>query len=341
MGKITPAADHLDRRRGSAPGDDLEPGTDRIAVRHRSHELNEDRSARLGEAVFEDRDGGFDVRDRQIEIAVAVIVTAGQPPAHVGEGEIGSRLRIAAAEAVAVEAEEEWFLEEWGVVWMLDDVPIGDHDVTPAVGIEIVDGRAETDEQATDVGDAIPTADMEEVAPSLVAVEGKPLALEVRHPQIGESVTVEVAEVDPHAPVGDPLVVEGRTTDQPHLREVATAVVDVEEVVGGVIGHVDVEVAIDVEIGQEHPEPLAILPQPHRGGGIGERAVPVAEIDRIGQPFKRSWRTDVAHGVGGRADGMVVERPVHIAGEIEIEVTVAIKIPPAGAGTPPGVFPGR
>ena len=140
VGKITPAADHLDRRRGSAPGDDLEPGTDRIAVRHRSHELNEDRSARLGEAVFEDRDGGFDVRDRQIEIAVAVIVTAGQPPAHVGEGEIGSRLRIAAAEAVAVEAEEEWFLEEWGVVWMLDDVTMGDQDVTPAVGIEIVDG---------------------------------------------------------------------------------------------------------------------------------------------------------------------------------------------------------
>ena len=303
--------------------------------------MNEDRSARLRKAIFEDRDGGFDVRDRQIEVAVAVVVAAGKAPAHVGLCEVRSRLRLAAAEAVAVEAEEEWFLEERRGVGIFDDMAVGNDDIDPAVGVEIIAGRPEADKQPTDVGDAVAAADMEEVATPFVAVEGKPLALEVRHPHVGETVAVEVAQVDPHAPVGHPLIVEGRAADEPVLRKMAMAVVDVEEVVGGVVGDIDIDIAIDVEIGQKHSQPLAVAPQTGRSRGIGKRAVAVAETDRVGQPLERPRRTDVTDGRRRPAAGMVVERPVDVAGEIEIEDAIAVEIGPAGARAPTGVFSGR
>jgi len=130
--------------------------------------------------------------------------------------------------------------------------PSDTDDVEFAVGVEVAAGGAEAHEQPPQVADAVPPADVQELAATLVAVERERLPLVVGDPDVGQAVTVVVAQVHAHAAVRHPLIVVGHARQQAALGEPAPPVVDVQEVVHRVVGDVDVDVAVEIEVGQEH-----------------------------------------------------------------------------------------
>src|SRR5206468_998533 len=81
------------------------------------------------------------------------------------------------------------------------------------------------------------------------------LAGEVGDVDVLVSVGVEVADGDAHAALGQSLGVEGGSREQALLLERAASAVEPELVGGAVVGDVEVEPAVAVEVGGHDAEP--------------------------------------------------------------------------------------
>ena len=128
-----------------------------------------------------------------------------------------------------------------------------------------------------------------EEAVSGVPVGGVGVVREVRHEEVRTTVLVEVAGVHPHARLRQAVHVVGGPGEQPLLLEPAFAVVDPQVVRHRVVRHIEVGVAVAVEVAGNHPEPV--------GGRRGEQSrrrcrvlegpvapVPEEAVLRRGQP---------------------------------------------------------
>ena len=313
------------------------PRPDRISIGTRADEFHDQGPAPSRHQVFEHRDGLVEPRYREVDVTVPVVVARREPPPLLGLGEKRAGGGRRPLKAFAVEGEHEGQLAPRRRVGKLDDVAVRDDDVDEAVEVEVGARRAEADEQAAECRDAVPSAHVQELAATFVAVEGERLTFVVRHPDVGPAVAIEVAQVDPHAAVRHALIIERDAGDEPLLRERAIAVVHVEKVVGGVVADIDIDVPVEIHVGEQDAETLAVGAQARLARNLDERAVPLVAIDRVGQALELAWRADVAFLGGAAAERIVLERPVHVAGEIQVEVAVAIEVGPPRTRTPAGI----
>src|SRR5262249_29413843 len=96
----------------------------------------------------------------------------------------------------------------------------------------------------------------------VVVIQSVFLSFVVGHEDRGQATAIVVTDVQPHAAVGPAAVIDGRSALEAALEKLQLArraQVDVEEVVYGIVGNVDVRLAVAVEVGDDDPESLAGL----------------------------------------------------------------------------------
>ena len=125
----------------------------------------------------------------------------------------------------------------------------------------------------------------------VVPEDGAHLGIEVRHHDVGIAVVVVVAHVRAHAGLGLRVVTVGGAVVDADLAEAGAALaarVDEEEVRRAVVGHVEVLVAVRVEVSRDHTQSLASgLADPHGRGHVPEAAGSVVLVETVGDPLVR------------------------------------------------------
>ena len=113
-------------------------------------------------------------------------------------------------------------------------------------------------------------------------IEDVVLAPEVGDEQLGQAVAVDVLGVDPHpghAPAPGVVAPRRRSRD---VLERAVAPVEEEEIRVVVVGDVEVDPAVAVEVGGDHAEAVAVGPaDPGRVGHVGEGPVAVVAVEDV------------------------------------------------------------
>ena len=138
------------------------------------------------------------------------------------------------------------------------------------------------------LGEAGDEALVGEDAGAAVAVEGVGLALVVGDRQVEQAVAVVIPRRHSHAGLGQAALAVGGAGEQREVLEgdstvgTATAVAE-EEVRGLVVGDVEVDPAVVVEVGEGQPEPGAAGTAESRGpGGVVEGAVAAVQVEAVG-----------------------------------------------------------
>src|SRR5262245_36321736 len=102
------------------------------------------------------------MRDRNIQIAVAVEVGDGQAPALMRLCEVGLGRKASTLEPAAVIFQKQRELPTGGRNRKLNDVPVGDDHIQVAVGIEVFASRAKSNEQSPQIRNPQALADVQE-----------------------------------------------------------------------------------------------------------------------------------------------------------------------------------
>jgi hypothetical protein len=145
---------------------------------------------------------------------------------------------------------------------------------------------------------------------------------------------VKVADVQSHAAVVTPSVVDRHAGDHPAFFEFSAAPIHVQMVVPVVIRDVQVGASVPVDVGQDHAQSLAV----RQSGSLGnvDELFPVELEERIRQRSEPLWRTDVAPSriARARANRIVRHGPVEIPANVQIHPAIARQVAPRGTGTP-------
>ena len=104
--------------------------------------------------------------------------------------------------------------------------------------------------------------------------------------------------------------------------------------------HVDIHVAIAIEVRRHDAEPTERLIDTDSLRDIGERAIPSIFEHRIGQPFELPRSAVIGNALrtsGARwdfADRIVVKGPVRVVRNIQVEQPIVVGIEKCRCGTP-------
>src|SRR6187455_541533 len=111
---------------------------------------------------------------------------------------------------------------------------------------------------------------------SFVLIKGKRLPFIVGYPNIGQTVVIIIADINPHAAIGIALMVCRAATNSPILYKLARSVVEIQEILNRIVANINVEVAIHVEIAGNGCQAFSIGPKSSLFGKITKSAVAVA-----------------------------------------------------------------
>ena len=113
----------------------------------------------------------------------------------------------------------------------------------------------------------------------------------------------------------------------------------VEDVLGAVVGDVDVGVAVAVVVGKRYTEAAALEGDAGRVADVDVAAIVVAVEDVADRCVGRGLA--VGAGLADLTDDIDVEAVVDVVGDKEVEVAVAVVVEEAGAGAPARVGDAR
>ena len=151
------------------------------------------------------------------------------------------------------------------------------------------------------------------------------------HEQVLVAVVVEVAGVHPHARLGHAHLAERRAGEQAGVAERAVALVDPEQVVRAVVGDVDVDPPVAVEVGGGHAEGRPETAADERGlAHVDEAPLPRVAVQVVRGPPVGFGRTVVARVGQGAALDAALQRVVHVVADVEIEPAVAVVVDEGG-----------
>ena len=168
---------------------------------------------------------------------------------------------------------------------------------------------------------------VEEVAVAGVAVVGAALTREVDHEQIPVAVPLRIGDRHSHARLRETHSRQRAAALEGLLAEGAVAVVHPQEVRPLIVGDVDVDAPIAVEVGRDHAQ---------AGGGarrdsgaaahVGEGAVAVVAIERswLRSVLRRPAVAAQAHRA--EADLLELRRPLEVVADEEIEIAVGVVV---------------
>ena len=193
------------------------------------------------------------------------------------------------------------------------------------------------------------TGHVPEEVPSQVPVQGVVVRREIGHVQVEASVPVVVADGHPHAGLGLSVLVEGHGGYQPPFLEGSVSPIAEEEVGHGIVGHVEVAVAVTIVVAPDGAHPVGgWCVHTGRLGGLPEGAVAVAQIERV--PGRRKTHRPAVDldppvltvGSCGRRI-LVVE--FHVVGHVQVQPPVPVRVGEGGTGAPGRIshprFPGH
>src|SRR5215469_3491033 len=213
------------------------------------------------------------------------------------------------------------------------DVTVSDEDVGPAIVVVIKEetGEAEGDEGvASDFG---LRRFVDEQAVALVVIERNHLVGEVADQNTRVAAAVVVGGIGAHARTGDSVFAEADAGGDPTLLKGSVLLVDVELVGLGVVGDQNVRPAVGVVVENRDAEAFRggivqasllrrvfelasaqVVPKANRGALVG-----------FGRAVRLVSAVECAVEVG-------LLGPLHVVGDYEIELAVAIVVDPGGAG---------
>ena len=203
--------------------------------------------------------------------------------------------------------------------------------IQPAVVVEVEPGGAPPGVGEAAGAEPRAGAAVLEPARPVVDVEVVPLAVQVGQEEVLVAVVVEVARVHPHARLGHAQSAQRRAGQQPGLAERPVAAVDPQQVLDAVVGDVDVDPAVAVEVGggdaERRTEPAA---GQRDVAHVDEPPLPRVAVQVIRRAAVGLRRAIVA-GVGqGAALDAVLQRVVDVVADVEVEPAVAVVVDEGG-----------
>ena len=355
---VTRTAHHLGDLAVAAAGD-FHARPDGRAVRARTGALDQDGGIPVPAVVAQQRGRSVEVVHDDVHVAVVVEIAEGAPPAEVlrtNRGAGGGRhVGEAAVAGIAVENLRLPVREvQFPVRDLRVDVTVGDEDIHPAVVVEVEEVYAEAQILSVDA-EAGPDAGVLETA-AVVPVKRRHLLGEVRPHDIQPAVGVVIADAGTHAGERDAILVERASGRNGDLPERPVVIIAIEQTRRTVAGDVDVGPSVVVEIGcrrshavrsrrlpvtadEDHRRRPARASDPRRFRHVGECAVAAVAIEDIRAAGESQWSTrnrDVVVATVGRLTGPRRRRriEIHIVGDEQIEMAVAVVIQKAAARAP-------
>src|SRR2546425_633609 len=241
-------------------------------------------------------------------------------------------------EAVAGIAREEHWLAVMQVRILLlnrvEIVPLRDEKVLPAVVVVIEEANAPPGMQHGDAAETAGEAGVRKAAVAGVLINRVALIGKIRDDKIGQTVVVVIGEVHAHAGERAAVAIDSDTGEEANFFERAVALVVIQKLDHGIVGNENVDVAVAVVIGESDAKPLAGLREAALLRQFGEMTVAVIVIHE-----RRDGLEDVGVAIGAMALLVfaapdVVEIPLHVTQNNQIQQAVAVQIHPGGAGGP-------
>ena len=269
-GCIRPCAGGRSSARGGALepvlDGDLELGADGVAVAPGALEANRTQWFFDLRVVAEQGGRAVLVVDDDVDVAVVVDVAERRAPAHVLGVEVRARRRGSPAGTACRLVD---VAEEQGDLLVVDrlaeqaavvvDVPVGHEAVGPAVVVEVGQRAAPADPRHGVGRQAEERRDVEEDPLAQVLVERVVLVGEIGDEQLGQAVAIDVLGVHPHPRLRLAVDVVGGARELGDVVERAVAPVEEQEVGVHVVGDVDVDQAVVVDVGRHHAEAVAVV----------------------------------------------------------------------------------
>ena len=217
-------------------------------------------------------------------------------------------------------------------------MPVGGHEVEPAVVVGIQERRAEAQPVPARGRQADRGRVIGEEALAQVAEERRGLAVEVGDRQVGPPVAVEVAAGDAHARLVTPTGVGRHPRNVTDFLEPESPQVPEEEVRRAVVGDEEVDPAVVVEVGGHHAQAPAIV--------VDDPASAVTSTNRP-PSLRKTWSGSASSaGVAGedmsrwvRADPRIRGFPDAVVADIQVEVPVVVQISERRRGRPVAIAP--
>ena len=171
---------------------------------------------------------------------------------------------------------------------------------------------------------------------------------EVRDEEVSPAVAVDVLGVDSHPRAGHAVRAVACTRGFRDVMKPAAALVEEDEVGTHIVGDVEIDPAVVVQVGGDHPQAAAIgAADARRFGHVGECPVPVVAVEDVPGGLDGPRRAVDSHSRRrvlheGRRRGIAVtivvgELPGTVIGHVEVEVAVVVVV----EERPPEDQPGR
>ncbi len=182
------------------------------------------------------------------------------------------------------------------------------HQVEDAVAVGVDEAGAEAVGLEGRHPEAGGHGDVLEEAGAVVLVEGVGLAREVGHEEVEVAVAVVVARVDAHRRLGEAVGIQRAAGEQGLVAEGAVALVEPQLVGRAVVGHVEVDPAVAVEVGGHRAQGLAVDGGQARGRRhVVEGAVAPVPVEAVGHRPVDVGMAVVGSARGGGAGAVTVE----------------------------------
>src|SRR5262249_53415785 len=142
-------------------------------------------------------------------------------------------------------------------------VAVTDEEVLPAVEVEVDECRPPADVLPANDGDARSRRlEAEERSPPAIeeAIQTMQLGLVVGHPQGRLSAAVVVPRIDSHAAIDSAVLGAGHSAGHAAFLEADLALgraIKVEKLICSIIAHIEVRLAVAVEVDRKHSHPVA------------------------------------------------------------------------------------
>ena len=204
---------------------------------------------------------------------------------------------------------------------VVDHVAVRREDIQPAVVIEILEGRTESQEQKRGIAHARAESGFGEGAVPVVPVQRVGFQGEIGHVDIRRPVPVVVSDIHPHARPGDAVLAIGHARQQSHVGKRAVAIVPVQEIRRQVVGHEDIRPSVAIVVASHHPEALAVrIGDARLRGDVRKRAVAVVPVQQVGRSL-----VDIGSAVG--LDAVPGAAPVGLEVEFDVRTHVEVQVP--------------
>ncbi len=216
--------------------------------------------------------------------------------------------------------------------------PFAAEDVEQAVEIDVEEEARERQAQERCAADRRRRRLVDEQPVAFVRVQRHHLVREVADHQARTSRAVVVRRVHAHGRARDPCVVERDARHDADVGERAVPLVAIEPVRLGVVCAEQIEQAVAVVVDQRDAEHLARrIVQPGFLRDVLERAVSLVPVEHRTLALVRLRRAVRLGAAVQRTEPVLLDRPLDVAGDEQVQAAVAVVVEPEGARREPGV----